>query len=369
MRTMRTAALAAITISTLALAACTSDDPDNMSSDSAAPEATSSLQPTAASGDLGTEVTVVTHDSFAVPDELVAEFEAETGLKVTFVAPGDGGTLVNQLILTKDQPLGDVVFGVDNTFASRAIDEGVFADYTSTASAVSDSAQYAVADSSALTAIDFSDVCLNVDTTWFDANSVAVPASLDDLLKPEYKGLLSVTNPATSSPGLAFLLATIAAEGDGWQDYWTELNDNGLRVTSSWSDTYYTDFSAPNYGGDYPIVLSYASSPPYEVGEDGTTPTAALLDTCFRQVEYAGVLNGAKNPAGAQAVVDWMLSDDFQASIPENMYVYPVSTSVAVPDSWAEFAPLAEQPWALSPAEITANRDTWIQDWTDIVTP
>ncbi|WP_430867815.1 thiamine ABC transporter substrate-binding protein [Demequina aurantiaca] len=369
MRTSRTAALAAITISTLALAACSSADADPQPSASAAASTSPSAAASAATADLGTEVTVVTHDSFAVPDDVIDAFEAETGLAVTFVAPGDGGTLVNQLILTKDQPLGDVVFGVDNTFASRAIDEGVFADYESTAPAAADAAQYAVADSSALTAIDFSDVCLNVDTTWFEANDVAAPTSLDDLLEPEYQGLLSVTNPATSSPGLAFLLATIAAEGDGWQDYWTALNENDLRVTSSWSDTYYTDFSAPNYGGDYPIVLSYASSPPYEVGEDGTTPTAALLDTCFRQVEYAGVLEGAANPAGAQAVVDWMLSDEFQASIPENMYVYPVSSSVAVPEAWTEFAPLAEQPWDVAPAEISANRDEWIQQWTDIVTP
>lgn len=375
MRTMRTAALAAITISTLALAACSSGDPVTDQSDPAPTDqpARASATPnggtTTASGDLGTDVTVVTHDSFVVPDDVLAAFEKETGLTVTFVAPGDGGTLVNQLILTKDQPLGDVVFGVDNSFASRAIDEGVFADYTSTAPAAADAADYAVADSSALTAIDFSDVCLNVDSTWFAANDVAVPASFDDLLKPEYKGLLSVTNPATSSPGLAFLLGTIAAKGDGWQDYWTALNDNDLRVTSSWSDTYYTDFSAPNYGGDYPIVLSYASSPPSEVAEDGTAPTAALLDTCFRQVEYAGVLNGAKNPAAGQAVIDWMLSDGFQASIPDNMYVYPVSTSVAIPDAWTKYAPLAEDPWSLSPAEISANRDEWIKQWTAIVTP
>lgn len=371
MRTMRTAALAAITISTLALAACSSDDTTTSPSADASESATagSTAQPTTASADLGTEVTVVTHDSFAVPDDVLATFEEESGLKVTFVAPGDGGTLVNQLILTKDAPLGDVVFGIDNTFASRAIDEGVFADYASSAPSATDSSQYAIADSAALTAIDFSDVCLNVDTTWFDENDQAVPATFDDLLLPENKGLVSVTNPATSSPGLAFLLATISAKGDDWQSYWSDLNDNGLRVTSSWSDTYYTDFSAPNYGGDYPVVLSYASSPPYEVTDDGTAPTAALLDTCFRQVEYAGVLAGAANPAGAQAVVDWMLSDDFQASIPENMYVYPVSTSVDIPQSWVDYAPLAQQPWALSPAQITANRDTWIQEWTDIVTP
>jgi len=314
------------------------------------------------------EVTVLTHDSFAVPDAVVAQFEKDTGISVTFVAPGDAGSLTNKLILTKDAPLGDVAYGVDNTFASRAIAEGVFSDYTSSAPAAKDAAQYAVPGSTALTAVDFSDVCLNYDIGYFTDHDLAVPQSFDDLLKPEYKGLLSVTNPATSSPGLAFLLATIAAKGDAWQDYWAGLTANAVRVTASWSDTYYTDFSAPNYGGDYPLVVSYASSPPSEV-IDGTPTTAALLDTCFRQVEYVGVLTGAKHPTAAQKVVDWMLSDDFQASLPENMYVYPVSTSVKVPADWATYAPLSPSPWSVDPATIDANREQWIREWTQVVQP
>jgi len=301
-----------------------------------------------------------------VPDAVLADFETQTGITVTFVAPGDAGALVNQLILTKDAPIGDVAYGVDNTFASRAVKEGVFEPYVPSAPALQDASKYAVANS--LTAVDYSDVCLNYDIGYFEDNNLAVPQTFDDLLKPEYKDLLSVTNPATSSPGLALLLATIAAKGDGWEDYWTALNDNGLRVTASWSDTYYTDFSAPNYGGDYPLVLSYASSPPFEV-IDGEPTTAALLDTCFRQVEYVGVLAGAKHPQAAGQVVEWMLSDDFQAALAENMYVYPVSTAVDVPTDWVKYAPLAEQPWSVPADDIDANREQWIKDWTAVVNP
>jgi len=322
---------------------------------------------TSTAPDAPTAVTVVTHDSFAVPDDVLAAFEASSGLKVTFVEPGDAGTLVNQLILTKDAPLGDVVYGIDNSFASRAIDEGIFADYTSGAPAEADAAAYAISGSSALTPIDYSDVCINVDHRYFAERKLAEPATLDDLTKPAYKGLLSVTNPATSSPGLAFLLATVAAYGDAWPDYWAKLRANGLRVTASWTDSYYTDFSGPSSGGAYPLVLSYASSPPYEVGADGVAPTGALLDTCFRQVEYAGVLKGAKNPEAAKKVVDWMLSDAFQAALPENMYVYPVSSSVTVPADWAANAPLSPHPYTLDPATITKNRDDYIRTWTSVV--
>jgi thiamine transport system substrate-binding protein len=314
-----------------------------------------------------TAVTVVTHDSFAIPDDVLAAFEASSGLKVTFVEPGDAGTLVNQLILTKDAPLGDVVYGIDNSFASRAIDEGIFSDYASAAPAAADAAAYAIPGSSALTPIDYSDVCINVDHRYFSSHGLAEPVTLEDLTKPAYQGLLSVTNPATSSPGLAFLLATVAAYGDAWPDYWARLRANDLRVTASWTDSYYSDFSGPSSGGAYPLVLSYASSPPYEVGTDGVAPTGALLDTCFRQVEYAGVLKGAKNPDAAKKVIDWMLSDAFQAALPENMYVYPVSSSVTVPPAWAANAPLSPHPFTLDPATIAKNRDDYIRTWTSVV--
>ena len=367
MRLTRTFTIAALAASSLTLAACSSggEEPASQPSDTGSAGPTASA--TDAAPDLGTEVTVVTHDSFAVPDDVLAAFEEETGLSVTFVAPGDAGALVNQLILTKDAPLGDVVYGIDNSFASRAIEEGVLADYESQVPAAQDAAEYALPGSSALTAIDYSDVCLNYDIGWFEESGLDVPATFADLTDEQYAGLISVTNPATSSPGLAMLLATVAEFGEeGWQAYWADLAANDLRVTASWSDTYFTDFSAPNYGGDYPLVLSYASSPPSEV-IDGEPTTAALLDTCFRQVEYAGALEGAANPAAAGAVIDWMLSDEFQAAIPDNMYVYPVSSSVNVPEAWAEFAPLAEAPYTLPADQIAANRDAWIETWTATV--
>ena len=316
----------------------------------------------------GGTVVLVTHDSFALSEELIAAFEAETGLTLEQRAPGDGGSLVNQLILTKDAPLGDVVYGIDNTFASRAIAEGVLEPYVSSA-AGDDVDRYAVDDEGALTAIDVGDVCLNVDHEWFTEAGIPEPAGLADLTQPAYKDLLVVTNPTTSSPGLAFLLATVDAFGeDGWLDYWAALRDNGLKVDAGWEDAYYVDFSGPSSEGDRPIVLSYASSPPYEVPDGGdTAPTGALLDTCFRQVEYAGVLAGAENPEGARQVIDWLLSEEVQADIPLSMYVYPVDSSVELPESWTRFAPQPTDPATVDPDLVSENRDAWIQQWTETV--
>ncbi|WP_028045601.1 thiamine ABC transporter substrate binding subunit [Cellulomonas sp. URHE0023] len=320
------------------------------------------------SGGNGT-VTLVTHDSFGLSDGLLDSFTEKTGLTVKVVQPGDAGTLVNQLVLTKSAPLGDLVYGIDNSFASRAIDEGVVQSYVSKVPAAKDAAQYAVDGSDALTAIDDGDVCINVDHAWFTAHQLAEPVTLEDLTKPEYKDLTVVPNAVTSSPGLAFLLATIGAFGeDGYLQYWNDLKANGLQVADGWTDAYETDFSGGGGGGPRPIVLSYSSSPPFTVPEGGTEPTTgALLDTCFRQVEYAGVLTGAANPTGAEKLLDFLLSDDVQADIPDSMYMYPVSSAAELPAEWASWAPLATDPFEVPPADIATNRADWLKQWSATV--
>ncbi|GAA3809304.1 thiamine ABC transporter substrate-binding protein [Cellulomonas soli] len=352
------AAAAAVAVTALTLTGCSAIG----SADEAAPDASGS----AATG----TVTLVTHDSFTLSDGLLEQFEQESGLTVEVVQPGDAGVLANQLVLTKDAPLGDLVYGIDNTFASRVIDEGVVVPAEVSAPAAQDAAAYAVpGDDGALTAIDFGDVCVNVDHEWFAAQGLAEPTTLEDLTKPEYKDLLVVPDPVTSSPGLAFLLATVGAFGeDAWPAYWQQLKDNGLKVADGWSDAYFVDFTAGGGDGPRPLVLSYASSPPYTVPEGGDAPTTgALLDTCFRQVEYAGVLAGAKNPEGAAQLLDFLLSDDVQADIPGSMYMYPVSSSVVLPEEWTQWAPLADAPFEVDPAAVAENREAWLTTWSDTV--
>lgn len=315
-------------------------------------------------------VVVATHDSFVVPKPLVKAFEKKTGLTVKVLQQGDAGALTNKLVLTKDAPLADAVYGIDNTFASRAYDERVLAPYTSKALPAS-AHQFALPAGSggkALTPVDYGDVCVNVDEAWFAQHDVPEPKTLDDLTKPAYRGLFVTPGATTSSPGLAFLLATIAAKGDGWKDYWSALMKNDAKVDAGWEDAYETDFTAGGGKGDRPIVLSYSSSPPFTIPKGAHRPTtSALLDTCFRQVEYAGVLAGARNPQGAREFVDFMLSKGVQASLPDNMYVYPVDKAVKLPSEWAEFATVSPKPFTISPADITKNRTTWLRDWRDVV--
>ena len=311
---------------------------------------------------------VATHDSWAMSKDVMAAFKQKTGITVKVQQHGDAGELTNKLVLTKDSPLADGVYGIDNTFASRAVDEGVLSPYATKALPAS-AARFRPTGAAAdrLTPIDYGDVCVNVDDTWFAAKKLPAPKTLEDLTKPAYKGLFVTPGATTSSPGLAFLLATIAAEGNGWHDYWRRLMANDTLVTAGWSDAYEVDFTAGGGKGDRPIVTSYSSSPPFTVPEGGTRPTThALLGTCFRQVEYAGVLKGSKNPKGMQEFIDFMLARKFQAALPGNMYVYPVDSSVKLPDDWARFAPVAPAPYAVDAAEITKNRARWLREWRDL---
>lgn len=310
-------------------------------------------------------LTVVTHDSFALSDALTKEFAASSGYTVKYVQPGDGGALVNQLILSKDSPLGDVVYGIDNTFAGRALAAGVVTPYTP-ASLPASAGTLEADDTGRLTPIDFGDVCVNADRKWFAAKQLAIPATLDDLARPEYAKLLVVENPASSSPGLAWLTATVGAKGDpGYLDYWAALQANGVKVVKGWTEAYSSEFSGSSGKGSRPLVVSYSTSPAFEVPKGAKeSNTVALLQTCFRQVEYAGVIAGAQNEVGARKFIDFLLSKKVQADIPGQMYMYPADTSVELPTEWQQHAPLAEQPFTVSAETISAKRDGWIRDWT-----
>lgn len=313
------------------------------------------------------EVVLVTHASFALPDELIAEFEEQSGFELDVRAAGDAGEVTNKLVLTKDDPAGDVAFGVDNTFASRALDEGVFEAFDVEWPAGVEQFALPGDDERALTPVDNGNVCVNIDDTWFAREDLAPPSTLDDLTDPAYEGLFVTPAATTSSPGMAFLLTTIAAYGDEWPAYWEDLMANDTKITAGWTDAYTVDFTQGGGDGDRPIVLSYDSSPAFTVG-GGTTTTSALLDTCFLQVEYAGVLAGAANPEGGRALVEWLVSPEVQAALPENMYVFPVVEGVALPKEWARFAKRPTAPYSVDPAEVAEKRDEWLREWGDITT-
>ncbi|MYW42422.1 thiamine ABC transporter substrate-binding protein [Streptomyces sp. SID161] len=327
------------------------------------------------SADPGT-VTLVSHDSWAVSKNVLKDFEKRSGYKVRVLEDGDAGQAVNKAILTKDNPQGDVFFGVDNTLLSRALDNGLFQPYTAKGLDQVGAAHQLDKDKHRVTPVDYGDICVNYDKAYFSEHKLTPPRSFADLAEPRYKNLLVTENAATSSPGLGFLLGSAARYGDeGWPDYWKKLKDNGVKVVDGWEQAYYQEFSGSSEGrkagGDRPLVVSYASSPPAEViyakKRPRTAPTGVASGTCFRQTEFAGVLSNAGNTKGAKAFVDFLISKEFQEDMPLNMYVYPVRQGAKVPAEFTAYGPAAEHPETMAPDRIAVNRDQWVKSWTSLV--
>lgn len=366
----------------LVLAACgdgpaeepddTTEEPDPTDDVEADPDDAEAQDDAAAPDEPADDVTIrlMTHDSFDVSTDVLEAFTTETGIDVEVVPMGDAGTALNQAILTADQPQGDLLFGVDTTFLSRALDADLFQSYESPRlEAVPE--RYQLDPEHRMTPIDVGDVCLNYDVGWFEDAGIPVPQDLSDLLDEQYEGLLAVQNPATSSPGLAFLLATIDHFGEsGYLDAWETLRDNDVLVTDGWTEAYYGEFTAAS-DGDRPIVVSYASSPPAEVffadPMPDEAPTGVIEASCIRQIEFVGILGSTEHPDEAQQLVDFMLSTTFQEDIPLTMFVFPVVDDAELPQVFVDHAVLPDDPLDLDPEVIGENREEWIDEWTRTV--
>jgi thiamine transport system substrate-binding protein len=329
--------------------------------------------PVTAPADPGpTTLVVASHSSFAISESLLTEFESTHNVRLQFLELGDAGGALNRLILSKDAPLADVFFGVDNTFLSRALDAEIFAPYASPLLAdIPD--ELKLDPDYRLLPVDYGFVNLNADQAYFEERGLPLPTSLEDLIDPRYAGLLVVQNPATSSPGLAFLLTTIAHFGeDGYLDYWQALRDNNVLITDGWSSAYYEHFTVGSGGsGDRPIVVSYSTSPPADVlfASDGRTEPASVnvspAGGTFRQIEFVGILAGTQHRELAERFVDALLSVPFQEDIPLQMFVYPANRNTTLPDLFVQFGQTPVDPAQIDPAAIEANREAWIEAWTD----
>jgi thiamine transport system substrate-binding protein len=297
------------------------------------------------------EVTLLAYDAFTPTEGIFDAFTAATGAKVKVVTSGDTGTLVSKAILTAGKPEGDVLWGIDNTLLSRAQKADLLTSYEPA---------------------DYGDICVNYDKQWFASRNISPPTSLDDLILPAYEGLLVTQDPVASSPGLGFLLGTIAQFGtENWQDYWTSLKTNGVHIAADWTTAYTIDFSGSSGKGKYPLVVSYGSSPPAEMlyaeKPIDTPPTAVIESTCFRQTEYVGALRGTRNPALAAQLISYLLDIPFQESMPLSLFVFPINKKATLPELFTKFAVAPTNPLTLDPADIEANRDSWLNTWRDII--
>jgi len=347
--------ISAIALSVLLFAACSG------SSDSGSPQT-----------DGPVTLTLLAHDSFTPSEGIFDAFTAETGITVNVVRSGDAGELVSKAALTAGNPEGDVLWGVDNTLLSRALDADMFESYETTNLAAMNESVLRDIPGHEVTPVDTGDVCINYDIAWFKNNNIAPPMTLDALTSKTYANLLVVPSAITSSPGLAFLLATVAEFGeDGWQDYWKSLRENGVLVVDGWTQAYSTEFSGSTGKGERPIVVSYSSSPAAEVlfadPPTDIAPTGVAPLTCFEQIEYAGILRGTKHKAEAQLLIDYLTDITFQSDLPLTQFVFPVNTNATVPETFTRYVLRPESPLTIEFDVIAKNRTAWLDEWSTIV--
>lgn len=314
------------------------------------------------------ELRVLTHASFALPPSLLAQFEKEAGVMLRITKSGDAGEMLNKLILTRANPVADVVFGIDNVLAAKA--DAVLDEYAPPAPKASARAD-TVTLPPKLLPIDYGYVTVNYDKAWFAKKGLALPRTLDDLAQPAYARLLAVQNPATSSPGNAFLLATIGALGEekafGW---WARMRANGLKVAKGWSEAYYTEFS--HNGGAHPLVVSYATSPAAELFYGKTklseppTGSLGLAGGVFRQVEGVALVKGGQERAAALRFMEFLRSAPVQQALQTEMWMYPADATVPRADALRH----APEPAAFDSPSAQAIADKhadWVRRWTKVV--
>jgi thiamine transport system substrate-binding protein len=320
---------------------------------------------------------VMTHDSFAVSQNVLDEFTAQTGVKVELIPSGDAVVMTNAAILTAGNPVADVLFGIDENLLGSAFDANLFVPYAATR-LIAVNPSFKIDDRNRVTPIDHGDVCVNYDREALSESGTTVPTSFADLASPPLKDSLVVQDPSASTPGLAFMLATIASFGGGddtssnaaWLNYWKSLKDNGVQIVDGWESAYYGAFSGGSGEGTRPLVVSYASSPPAEVTDTSVavdaTPTGAIGSTCYRQTEFAGILSGTEQAVAAASFIEFMLGRSFQEDVPGQMYVYPVRNDAVLPEAFAKYTTPVEEPLSIPYGVVSANRDRWIRQWSGL---
>jgi thiamine transport system substrate-binding protein len=313
------------------------------------------------------ELRVLTHSSFSVPKPLLAQFEKDAGVKLRIAKAGDAGEMLNKLILTRDNPIADVVFGIDNTLAPKALAANVLLAYDGPAT----QRKTTVSLPAPLVPVDYGYVTINYDKAWFAKTQMPLPNSLEQLAQPEYAKLLVVQNPSTSSTGFAFLLGTIGLMGEkNAFDWWARMRAGGMKVAKGWSEAYYTDFS--RNAGTFPLVVSYASSPAAEVFYAKDKPTApptgslALPGAVFRQIEGVALVRGGGARAAAEKFIEFMRSVPVQQQLQTEMWMYPVEPGVARAEAM-RFAPEPAAAAAPSDADVASHTAAWTARWTRTV--
>lgn len=324
---------------------------------------------------------ILTYDIAAFSDDMLTNFTEQTGFAVELVYTDDAGGILEIMLQTQGSPQVDLAVGLDNTYLQTALDFCLLTVNNVDTSNV-DPNVMALYDGPKAVPFDQGHVCLNYDESVVDGENLTEPQTLWNLTESQWTDKTVFPSPLTSSPGRAFMVATIDYFENDLDpnttafDWWKAMADNGATFTSGWTEAYEIHYSG-GYGawvdghlGDAAMTVSYCHSPGVEAyyGGNWTSSTSLVLPRAtFHQVEYGGLVNGGGNQEAANAFLTFLLSEDINRNMPENNLMQSVLNNATWPEEegYRYHTDLPTLNANITTERIGQEMDDWLMAWTN----
>ncbi len=329
-------------------------------------------------------IVVYTYESFmkwgdnpdAIDDEILGPFEREHGVDVQIVRlQMDANGIVSRLVAEAQNPVADVVIGIDNILILQEQALSVLTPYEPENLTLLDPALVNSLDPEHyVTPFDLGIVAIVYSTTEVNETTHPQLASLtfQDLASPEIASMLVTENPHLSSPGLSFLLSEIAVQekmlGLDWTQWWTDVSDY-VDVQEGWSEAWTVWDTDPARS----LLVSYGTDPAYSSYYSGSAPQVGVAPFVYNDTSYAwmqiegiGLVKNGPNPAIGRALIDHFLTVSVQQHIALNQWMFPVNPDVVLHPAFD----YAVHPDDITPLnllldrqEIGTNLTSWLTEW------
>jgi len=299
------------------------------------------------------ELTVYVYESLSwIEEGTVQKFEEMNDCEVKVVKLGDAGNVLTRLVLERKNPRADVVIGLDQSLAAKAVEEDLLIPYKpenieniKDEALIFDPEYYVIP-------YDYGAIAIIYDPEKIHEEL----ESFEDLTK--FKNSLIIQDPRASSTGQAFLLWTIAVYENNWKDFWERLMPAILTVSPSWDDSF-----AKFEIGEAPMMVSYATDSAYSQYYYGSSKYKVFIpkEGAYVQIEGAGIVKGTDNLVLAQKFIEFILTEDFQKGIPLNQWMFS-AIDVELPEVY-QYAVVPEKILTIPAQEISNNLERWLKEW------
>ena len=333
------------------------------------------------------QIVIYTYDSLLNDPyfDIEGNFSTFSGIpanEIQITRFSDANELVVRLEAEKSNPIADVVIGIDNTLIHLIEDKAsVLEPYTPTSiSQIDENLIQNLDPENYLIPYDYGIISLYYQNHIINSstNPELENLTLDGLLASNLLPMLIVENPKYSSPGLGFLLWTIAVYGDpeinfdgllesNWRNWWNASRDK-ITITKSWGDAFNIFFTPEE---EKPIMVSYGTSPAYSYCQWADNSTSAVVtheknqQNAWLQIEGIGLVKDAPHKDKGKQFINWFLSSSLQSEIPEHQWMYPANREVILSPCFEESVIHPDEVFRLNDLLSPEILGHYLPDWKD----